>query len=107
MAESIQDASSMLHVRGEMTIYRAHELMQEFSAAVRDCRAGAGVCADLSKVTEFDTAGLQILLLSRRMASAGGERFEVHEPSDCVKDVLMLCNVSDMIGAPPDVESKR
>jgi anti-anti-sigma factor len=107
MAECIQDAVSMLHVCGEMTIYRAHELMPEFSAAVRDCPAGAGVCADLSKVTEFDTAGLQILLLARRMARAGGERFEVLDPSECVKDVLTLCNLSDMIGAPPDVESIR
>lgn len=107
MAERIQDSTSMLHVHGEMTIYRAPELMQEFSAAVRDCPVGAGVCADLSKVTEFDTAGLQILLMARRMASAGGERFEVLDPSDCVAETLMLCNVSDMIGAPPDVESKR
>jgi len=95
-----------------MTIYRAHELMQEFTAAVRDCPGGAGVCVDLSKVTEFDTAGLQILLMARRMAATSGERLDVFDPSECVRDVLMLCNVGDMIGAPsvaapPDVEPKR
>lgn len=107
MAECIQDRVSTLRVCGEMTIYRAHELLQEFSAFLRDCPAGADICADLSKVTEFDTAGLQILLLARRMVGAGGGYFEVFDPSECVKDVLTLCNVSVMIGAPSDAGSKR
>ncbi|AMN47966.1 hypothetical protein ACG33_12835 [Steroidobacter denitrificans] len=107
MAERIRDTENVLHIDGEMTIYRAHELLQEFSVAVRGCPAGAGLGADLSRVTEFDTAGLQILLLARRMARADGGYFSVFDPSECVKDVLMLCNVTDMITKAPAAESKQ
>lgn len=86
-----ESASGQLCVQGELTIYRAGEVAQTLFAAVRT-RAG-DVTLDLSAVTEFDTAGLQIVLMARRMAEASGHRLEVVQPSACVADVLKLCNV--------------
>jgi ABC-type transporter Mla MlaB component len=45
-------------------------------------------------VTEFDTAGLQLVLMARRLAESKGHRLDVVQPSECVLDVLKLCNVS-------------
>lgn len=81
-----------LRVDGEMTIYRAGEVAQTLFAAVR---AHAGdVSLDLSDVTEFDTAGLQLVLMARRMVEAKGHRLDIVQPSECVNEVLNLCNVA-------------
>lgn len=81
-----------LRMDGEMTIYRATEVAQTLFASLR---AQAGdVNLDLSDVTEFDTAGLQLVLMARRMVEASGHRLDVVQPSECVLDVLELCNVA-------------
>src|SRR5262245_57817726 len=80
-----------LRVQGEMTIYRASEVAQTLFAAVR--AHDADVSLDLSEVSEFDTAGLQLVLMARRLAEANGRRLEVVQPSECVAEVLNLCNV--------------
>lgn len=81
-----------LRVDGEMTIYRAAEVAQTLFASVR---AHAGdVHLDLSDVTEFDTAGLQLVLMARRLVEANGHCLEVVQPSECVAEVLKLCNVA-------------
>lgn len=81
-----------LRVDGEMTIYRANEVAQSLFASLR---AHAGdVDLDLSDVTEFDTAGLQLVLMARRMVEANGHRLDVVRPSECVAEVLALCNVA-------------
>ncbi len=61
-----------LRVDGEMTIYRATEVAQ---TSVR--RRYVHMTGDvnhriLSDVTEFDTAGLQLVLVARRMVEANG-----------------------------------
>jgi anti-anti-sigma factor len=81
-----------LRVDGEMTIYRANEVAQTLFGALRE-HAG-DVNLDLSDVTEFDTAGLQLVLMARRMVEAGGHRLDVVQPSECVLEVLQLCNVA-------------
>jgi anti-anti-sigma regulatory factor len=48
----------------------------------------------MSDVTEFDTAGLQLVLMARRMVEANGHRLDVVQPSECVSEVLKLCNVA-------------
>lgn len=85
-------SNAELRVDGEMTIYRANEIAQTLLASVR---AQAGdVTLNLSDVTEFDTAGLQLVLMARRIAEANGHRLEVAQPSECVAEVLKLCNVA-------------
>lgn len=81
-----------LRVDGEMTIYRANEVAHTLFAAVR--AHNGDVNLDLSEVTEFDTAGLQLVLMARRLAEANGHRLDLVQPSECVVDVLKLCNVA-------------
>ncbi|MFC4307642.1 STAS domain-containing protein [Steroidobacter flavus] len=83
---------SELRVDGEMTIYRATEVAQTLFDAVRAQTGDVGL--DMSDVTEFDTAGLQLVLMARRMVEASGNRLEVVQPSECVLEVLKLCNVA-------------
>lgn len=83
---------SELRVDGELTIYRASEIGQTLFAALR---AETGdVSLDMSDVSEFDTAGLQLLLMARRLVEANGRRLAVVQPSECVAEVLKLCNVA-------------
>ena len=84
-----------LRVQGEMTIYRAGELAQGLFTAVRE--QSGDLHLDLSEVTEFDTAGLQILLMARHIAEARGARLDFVRASECVTDVLRLCNVADTV----------
>jgi anti-anti-sigma factor len=90
-----------LRVQGEMTIYRASEVAQTLFAAVR--AHDGDVSLDLSEVSEFDTTGLQLVLMARRLAEANGHRLEVVQPSECVSEVLTLCNVDT--GSQPQAAS--
>lgn len=87
IGETRQGAAACLAVEGEMTIYRAAELKPALLDAVRT--HGAPVL-DLSAVTEFDSAGLQLLMMARREAAALGKRLDVSAASLAVRDVFAL-----------------
>ena len=89
MTRSRRASADVLRVQGEMTIYRAAELAQT-------CLGEPATQIDLSEVTEIDTAGLQLLLVMNRVAVAAGRRLHVVNPSSCVRDVLALCNLTDL-----------
>jgi anti-anti-sigma factor len=71
---------SLLRLDGELTIFRAHECKQALLDAIEP---GATVDCDLSGVTEFDTVGVQLLLLAKREAGARGAalRLSGHSPA--------------------------
>lgn len=81
-----------VHIQGEMTIYRAHEVAETLFTAVR--AHDGDVSLDLSAVSELDTAGLQLILMARRLAEANGHSLSIVQPSECVREVLTLCNVA-------------
>lgn len=91
MSQDEEFAREELRVQGEMTVYRANELARSLFAALREQPGDRAL--DLSGVTEFDAAGLQILLMARRLSEARGERLDFVRVSECVADVLQLCNV--------------
>ncbi|NII11747.1 STAS domain-containing protein [Oleiagrimonas sp. C23AA] len=70
-----------------MSIYRAAELKDELLKAFD---SGPALCLDLSQVAEFDTAGLQLLILLARLGAAGGKAFHVTAASEAVNDVFAL-----------------
>lgn len=76
-----------MRVEGELTIYRAAELKPALLEAVRTQEAPA---LDLSAVTEFDSAGLQLLLVARREAATLGKRLALRAPGSAVRDVFAL-----------------
>ena len=77
----------VMRVEGEMTIYRAAELKPALLEAVRAHEAPA---LDLSAVTEFDSAGLQLLLVGRQEAARLGKHLAVSAASSAVRDVFAL-----------------
>lgn len=95
IGEPGQGAAACLAVEGEMTIYRAAELKPALLEAVRAQDAPA---LDLSAVTEFDSAGLQLLLMARREAQRLGKPLHVAGASPAVRDVCALLGL-DLEGA--------
>jgi anti-sigma B factor antagonist len=96
IGEPGQGASACLAVEGEMTIYRAAELKPVLLEAVHAHDAPA---LDLSAVTEFDSAGLQLLLAARQEAARLGKHLTVSAASPAVRDVFALLGLN-LEGAP-------
>jgi len=75
------------HVRGEMTIYHAAALKESLLPAETVVVEGH-YRIDLSEVSEFDTAGLQLLLMAERECRRRGLGFSVVNPSQAVRVAL-------------------
>ena len=80
-----------MRIKGEMTVYTAGALYTQVSAGLERPTVKL---IDLSEVTEFDTAGLQILLVARRRAQAAGRELQISAASPAVADVLDLLRVT-------------
>lgn len=91
IGETCQGAAACLAVEGEMTIYRAAELKPALLDAVRTTDAPA---LDLSAVTEFDCAGVQLLLVARREAERLGKRLTLSAASPAVLDAFALLGMT-------------
>ncbi|MGE5866138.1 MAG: lipid asymmetry maintenance protein MlaB [Rhizobacter sp.] len=87
----------LLRLDGELTIYRAAELKETLLAAVREHPA---VEVDLSGVTEFDTAGVQLLLLAKREALAAQRSLTLTRHSPAVVEVFELLDLVGHFGDP-------
>ncbi|WP_338765685.1 STAS domain-containing protein [Massilia sp. METH4] len=85
-----QGPVAALAVEGELTIYRAAELKDVLLDAARQQETPA---FDLSAVTEFDSAGLQLLLVARQEAARLGKTLRVQGASAAVQDVFALLGV--------------
>jgi anti-anti-sigma factor len=97
MTCEIDKREDAYHLRGEMTIYNAAVLKESLLSAVT---APVGPrCIDLSAVSEFDTAGLQLLLMAERECAARGLGFSVMNPSPAVRQALDLLRPLDVGGA--------
>jgi len=91
IGETGQGTAACLAVEGEMTIYRAAELQPALLDLVRTHDAPA---LDLSAVTEFDSAGLQLLLVARSEATRLGKPFAVAAASPAVRDAFALLGMN-------------
>jgi anti-anti-sigma factor len=96
IGETCQGAVACLAVEGELTIYRAAELKPVLLDAVRTMDAPA---FDLSAVTEFDSAGVQLLLMARREAARLGKTLALPDAAPAVRDTFAL------LGLTPEGES--
>jgi anti-sigma B factor antagonist len=82
-----EDARFRLSIVGELTIYRAAELKQTLLETLDQHRA---IELDLSQVSEFDCAGLQLLLFAKRTALARRASLSLVEHSPPVREVFAL-----------------
>jgi anti-sigma B factor antagonist len=86
MSAQVSSTNGCIHVEGEMTIFTAAELKPVL------VERGALTAIDLSQVTEFDTAGLQILLAILR-----GKTVALRAASRAVVEVLELMHQTHLI----------
>lgn len=86
-------------VSGEMTIYSAAELKSRLLAAVAGSQS---VECDLTEVSEFDSAGVQLLALLQRQVGAGSS-VSIIGASETVRELLDLYRLSgELIANAPD-----
>ncbi len=88
MTAAIPDPAACA-VDGELTIQRAAELKP---VLVQAARAEAPLI-DLSGVTELDTAGVQLLLLARRVAAARGVPLRLAAASEAVRETMTFLGI--------------
>ncbi len=86
-----------VRVTGEMTIYHAAEIKQELLPCFDLCEE---LEINLSEVSEMDTAGFQLLLLVKRVASREGKPLRLVEHSQATLEVLDLLNMVSYFGDP-------
>ena len=82
------DGTAHLVIDGELTIYTVAELA---AALLPEMGATPRVQLDLSQVTEMDGAGVQLLAVVQREASAAGTVLTLTDQSQVVKQALQLC----------------
>ncbi len=80
-----------MRIEGEMTIYRAIELKQHLLA---ELEKSAALELDLADVTEFDTAGVQLLILACRTAQRMRRKLRLVAQSPAVAEVLGLLGIA-------------
>ena len=95
-----------LRIDGDLTVYTAGEWRARLASAL-DPTTGQGTLIDVSRVTEIDTAGLQLLLMARRAAAARPGPFALLAPSPSVRDLLQLCGLDHLIreGVPAEPDA--
>lgn len=91
-----EQAAAALAIGGDMSIYRAAELKQQLLGEIE---ARDVVQLDLSGVTEFDTAGLQLLVLAARTAQDAGKALHLAATSAAVDDVFDLLGLAPAAAA--------
>ncbi len=95
--KKLAESTPNLKIEGEFTIYRAAELKPVLLQAVA---ASPVLEVDLSAVAEFDTAGVQLLLLAKRAATAQGHELRLVRHSAPVIDVVQLLDLAAHFGDP-------
>ena len=77
-------------LNGDLNIYNAGEVKDKLFGKLRDCNV---LDVNLAKIEEFDTAGMQVLLLAKKFAQQQGVGFHIKDQSCEVTEVLQLYNV--------------
>jgi anti-sigma B factor antagonist len=93
--EQCNSAPLVVYIEGGMTIYRAAEIKQKLLTPIVE---SAVVEFNLSKVTELDCAGVQLLMLARRTAQARHGELSLVGFSAAVLDVIELLNLGSYFG---------
>ena len=94
-----------LAISGEFTIFTAADLKPRLLHAVIDAES-EGVDIDLSEVSEIDSAGLQLMVMTKREALARGKNVRFVRHSDPVLDLVDLCDLSGFFGDPVLIRSQ-
>jgi anti-anti-sigma factor len=86
-----------IRLSGDLNIYHAVELCRSLRPLAE---AGVEWEADVSAVTEIDTAGIQVLLLCKRLSAQRGGAFRLVNHGKALIDVLDTLNLAGRFGDP-------
>jgi anti-anti-sigma factor len=89
--------SGRIVIEGELTIYTAMELKDKLLTGLS---ATDELELDLSEVSEFDAAGLQLLVMIKQEAAALGKVLQFTGHSPVVLDLLDLSGLAGFFGDP-------
>ena len=81
----------------EITIYTVSELKEALSPLLHQ---GRELELNLAAVSEIDSAGLQLMVMTKREAAAAGKNVRFVRHSDAVLDLIDLCDLSGFFGDP-------
>jgi anti-sigma B factor antagonist len=95
MELEIEPTPGGLRVSGEMTVYSASELKPVLLQGLQIEREALEL--DLSLVQEFDTAGLQLLLVLKRQAAIAARKVRIVGCSHAVRAALDLCHQAHLV----------
>jgi anti-anti-sigma factor len=90
--------SAPLCIEGAMTVQRAVELRDALIGAL--AQPASTLEVDLSGVNELDTAGVQLLLLAKRTATARDKELHLVGQSPAVVNVFETLNLTQYFGTP-------
>ncbi len=82
-------------IAGEMTIFRAAELKAAMLAEIAQAQE---IEIDLSRVTEIDSAGVQLMVAAKLEAILRGKELRFSGHSKPVTDMLDLCDLGSFFG---------
>ena len=91
-------------INEDMTIYNAAAQKQMLLDALANCQE---LDLDLSQVGEMDTAGFQILLLTKREALKAHKTVRLTAHSKAVTELLGLYNMASYFGDPMVIPAKE
>lgn len=86
-----------LSIEGEMTIYRAAELSRIIAPALA---TNGDVEVDLSRVTEMDSCGLQVMISAKMESIIRHTQLSFVGHSPAVREVLDVCDAGSFFGDP-------
>ena len=86
-----------LKLEGEMTVYNASVMKTTLIDTLQKCRE---MEIDLSKVNEIDSAGFQLLLLTKREAAKHNKSLRLINHSDAALEVFNLYQMAEYFGDP-------
>jgi anti-sigma B factor antagonist len=90
-------SNSLVAIDGELTIYTVLELKNRLLAGLSTHEE---LELDLSKVDEFDGAGLQLLVMIKKEAASVGKVLHFTGHSPAVLDLLDLSGLAGFFGDP-------
>jgi len=93
----VKEGVTEVTIEDEMTIYTALEQKNELSPY---CQPDVHLQINLSKVSDIDSAGLQILLFLKQESSTLNFKLSLIEHSQAVVEVLELLNLGSHFGDP-------
>ena len=94
----------LAEIAGEMTIYNAAEFKDALAPLLDEPRA---IEINLSKVSEMDTAGVQLLMLAKRERQRSGLAISLNKHSKAVLDAFELFNLVPYFNDPVMLARKR